>query len=158
MGRSYAARPLRRPSWRPLAAALGLSWSLLGPSWGLFGPYWGPLLAVSGPSWAVLGPPWEPLGPYWGFLGGCLGRPGPLGAEKGENAKIFQKPIGNLRFWLLEALFRVLLGPSWAVLGASRALLGPSGAVLGPFGAILRPSWSPKRPKRPNLLIFHRFL
>ena len=68
-------------------------------------------------------------------------------------------------FWPPEALSGVLLGPSWTFLGASWALLGPSWAVLGPSWAalrpswaVLKPSWSPRRPKRPNLLICHRFL
>ena len=43
------------------------------------------------------------------------------------------------------------IGKFWSV-------LGPSWAVLGRLGAILRPTWSPDRPKKPNLLIFNWFL
>ena len=148
LGCSYAVWPLRRPSWGPLAAALGLSWGPLGPSWRLLGPSWRP----PGPSWAV-------LGRSWGALVGLLGRLGPdweaswavLGSGKPEKAtmqKSLQNTMENHRFVFLETILRVLLGRSWAVLGASCTALGASlghlGARLGRLGAVVEaqvPSW-----------------
>ena len=69
-----------------------------------------------------------------GRLGVFLGRHGPLRAEKSENAKIFEKPIGNHKFL---ASGGALWGPLGALLGRLWGLMGPLGTILGRLGAIL---------------------
>ena len=70
---------------RALLAALGRSWTALGPLLAALGRSW---LAL-GASWADLGASWADLGPSWGDLGASMGDLGAiLGAqERGSTLK-----------------------------------------------------------------------
>ena len=68
---------------RALLAALGLSWTALGPLLAALGRSW----LAPGASWADLGASWGDLGPSWGDLGAILGDLGAiLGAPEGLNS------------------------------------------------------------------------
>ena len=69
---------------RALLAALGRSWTALGPLLAALGRSW----LAPGASWADLGASWGDLGPSWGDLGAILGDLGAiLGAQEGLPGK-----------------------------------------------------------------------
>ena len=63
-----------------------------------------------------------------------MGRHGLLRAEKSENAKIVEKPIGNQQFLASGGAF---WGPLGALLGRLGGLMGLLGTILGRPGASL---------------------
>ena len=82
---------------RALLAALGRSWTALGPLLAALGRSW----LAPGASWADLGASWGDLGPSWGDLGAILGDLGAiLGAQLGRGRRsdgAGWPPLENLR-------------------------------------------------------------
>ena len=75
---------------RALLAALGRSWTALGPLLAALGRSW----LAPGASWADLGASWGDLGPSWGDLGAILGD---LGAILGAQERLNNFGVGGWR-------------------------------------------------------------